>query len=100
MKFKDFRNIVKVNRFKCSKCKKSYLKLRTCLSSNLLFSSSSNRLARIRILNNSNTLISLIISLNTISTILDKFLKVKNSSKTLNKIKTKFKELKTQLILD
>lgn len=86
LRFKNFKNTVRVNRCKCNKCKKNYLRLGVCLR----WHSNSNRLK----MANSSTLISSIISLNV--TIQDKFLKVKNSFQT--KIKMKFKELKTQLM--
>jgi len=90
MKYKDYLNSVRINKSKCTKCKKSYVKLGICLNRNQL--SNSNRWVRIRIVN--NTLTSLIINHNLM--ILDKFLKVKNSSQTM--IKMKFNELKTQLM--
>ena len=85
LRFKDFRNIVKDNKPRCSRCKKSDLRWEACSSSNQWCSS------RVRMAN-SSTSISSTISLNV--TILDNFLKAKNSSRTRTRMKSK--ELKTQ----
>ena len=80
LRFKDFRNIVKDNKRRCSKCKKSYSRSEACSSSNQ-WCSSRARMA------NSSTSTSSTISLNV--TIPDNFLKAKNSSRTKTRMKSK-----------